>query len=68
MKPDLDESCNRDNFILRRDRQKLRHGGLFSPTQFYTQSYSSNQNSQLEVIYLPLRAVCYKTVHKTLLS
>ena len=39
-----------------------------SPTQFYTQSYSANQISPLKVIFIPLRAVCYKTVYKTLLS
>jgi hypothetical protein len=30
----LDKSCNRDNFIFRRDLQKLRHGGL-PPGQFF---------------------------------
>jgi len=38
----LDKSCNRDNFIFRRDLQKLRHGGLPAGTIFplkYRDSY-----------------------------
>jgi len=31
----LDKSCNQDNFILRRDLQKLRHGGLPAGTIFW---------------------------------
>jgi len=31
----LDKSCNRDNFIVRRDWQKLRHGGLPAGTIFW---------------------------------
>ncbi len=31
----LDKSCNRDNFIFRRDWQKLRHGGLSAGTTFW---------------------------------
>ena len=31
----LDKSCNRDNFIFRRDLQKLRHGGLPAVTIFF---------------------------------
>ena len=30
----LDKSCNRDNFVFRRDLQKLRHGGLPAGTIF----------------------------------
>jgi len=31
----LDKSCNRDNFVFRRDLQKLRHGGLPAGTIFW---------------------------------
>ena len=33
--PALDKSCTRDNFIVRRDWQKLRHGGLPAVTIFW---------------------------------
>jgi hypothetical protein len=32
--PALDKSCIRDNFIVRRDWQKLRHGGLPAGTVY----------------------------------
>jgi hypothetical protein len=49
-------------------RQNTHNDDGLSPTQFYTQSYSTNQISLLKVIFIPLRVVCYKTVYKTLLS
>jgi hypothetical protein len=33
--PALDKNCNRDNFIVRRDWQKLRHAGSPTGTTFW---------------------------------
>jgi hypothetical protein len=41
----LDKSCNRDNFIFRRDLQKLRHGGLPAGTIFRLKYQDSNRRT-----------------------